>query len=531
MSVSPVSLALGIAGMIWLSGTVPSWSQTVDPSADPTIDPTADPTADSTVDPGPSLPDETLPDELPVEAPPAVPIGNNERITDIQVRFVDADGQPTTGLTRDFIITREFELQPGDLYNAQAAQVGLDRVVALDIIDRASLTLEPTTDSTQAVLVVTVTEENPFFIGFRTATPIPSALQGPFQRRPVMGIDEDTGLAIAGSVQFRNLGGNHQNLALNLRGGENVLDGEIVFRDPWIGGDPQGTGYGVNFFNQRAVQRVFTGGDRDVDLPGGDNPWVHRLGGGIQVTRPLAPSLLGALGLSYQRISVRDSVFTSDIEAEDELGNALTVSDSGQDDLLTLNFSALYDRRNDLLAPTGGYRLRFGVDQAIPIGEASIGFTRLTGSYLQYLPVPLFGFAPGPRTLVLNAQAGTILGDVPPYEAFNIDAGPVRTYGGEGLGSGSSFLQAAAEYRFPIANFSLFNEPIGLGGGLFVGYATDLGTADEVIGTPAIVRDKPGEGLGYGISFRATTPIGLVRLEFGFSEEGSEVVLSTGDRF
>ncbi|NEQ28504.1 MAG: BamA/TamA family outer membrane protein, partial [Microcoleus sp. SIO2G3] len=93
------------------------------------------------------------------------------------------------------------------------------------------------------------------------------------------------------------------------------------------------------------------------------------------------------------------------------------------------------------------------------------------------------------------------------------------------------FAQAAAEYRFPIANFSLFDEPIGLGGALFVGYATDLGTADDVIGTPGIVRDKPGEGFGYGIGLRATTPIGLVRLEFGFSEEGSEVVLSTGDRF
>lgn len=124
-----------------------------------------------------------------------------------------------------------------------------------------------------------------------------------------------------------------------------------------------------------------------------------------------------------------------------------------------------------------------------------------------------------------------MLGDVPPYEAFNIDAGPVRNYGGDGLGTGSSFFQAAAEYRFPIANFSMFDEPIGLGGALFVGYGSDLGTADDVIGTPAIARDKPGEGIGYGVSLRATTPIGLVRLEFGFSEEGSEIVLSTGDRF
>ncbi|NJL22357.1 MAG: BamA/TamA family outer membrane protein [Leptolyngbyaceae cyanobacterium SM1_3_5] len=486
MSAAPVS-RLGIVGLCVLGWSVPAWSQT------------------------------------------AVPAGNNERISEIQVRYVDSAGEPVEGLTRPFVITREFELQPGAVYTAEAAQAGVDRLIALDAIRDASLSLEPSIDPTQAVLVVTVEEADPVFVGFRTAAPQPSALQGPFQRR--VGGDESTGFAVSGSVQLRNVGGNDQNLALNLRGGENVLDGEIIFRDPWIGSDRQRTGYAVNFFNQRSQQTVFTGGDREVDLPGGDDPIVHRLGGGVQVTRAIEPDLSAALGLSYQRVSVRDGIFSGDSEPVDELGNALAVSDSGQDDLLTLNFAAQYDRRNDPLATTSGYRLRFGVDQAIPIGESNIAFTRLSGSYLQYFPVPLFGFADGNRTLVLSSRIGTILGDVPPYEAFNIEAGSVRGYGGDGLGAGSSFFEVATEYRFPIANFRAFDRPIGLGGALFVGYATDLGTADEVIGIPSIARDQPGSGLGYGIGLRATTPIGLVRLEFGLSDEGSEVILSTGDRF
>ena len=123
-------------------------------------------------------------------------------------------------------------------------------------------------------------------------------------------------------------------------------------------------------------------------------------------------------------------------------------------------------------------------------------------------------------------------GEVPPYEAFDLDSGPVQGYGGINFGTGSSFGLAAAEYRFPIASFRIFDRPIGLGAALFIGYVSDLGTASSVVGEPANVRDKPGEGLGYGFGLRADTPIGLVRLELGFNDQGdSEVVITTGNRF
>jgi outer membrane protein insertion porin family len=474
------------------------------------------------------LPEVDEPPPEPIEAPAA----ENRSIAEIQVRFLDTAGQPTEGLTQPFIITREFDLQPGDVYDQERAAAGLARVLNLDSIRAASLTLEPAADPTQVILVVSVIERDPFFVSLEATSASPSALRGPFQRRSVApGPDEDTGFAIAGSAGFRNLGGNDQNLILRLRGGEQVLDGELSFTDPWIGGDPDRTGYGVNLFNQRAVQGVFTGGDRDVDLSGGDDPWVHRFGGGVQVFRPLTPTLGAALGLSYEHISVRDDVFSSEAEPEDEDGNSLTVSDDGEDDLLTLRLAADLDQRNDPTDPTAGSRILVGIDQTIPIGDANITFTRFTANYLQYLPVSLFQFDEGSTTLVLNLQAGAMLGDVPPYEAFNLDSGPVRGFGGTEFGTGSSFAQAAAEYRFPIATFSLFDESIDLVGALFAGYATDLGTADEVIGTPAEARDKPGDGFAYGVGLRARTPIGVVRIELGFGDDGSEVILTTGDRF
>jgi outer membrane protein insertion porin family len=499
-------------------------------SADPSLTPgDTPPPADTPANidrPAPA--EESIPTEPPAGTAPA---GTGETISDIQVRFQNREGQPTRGQTRPNIFRREFDLQPGDVYDQQAAQQGLDRIALLGIVRRADLALEPAATPDQAVMVVTIEEDNAFTASISTISPIPSALQGPIQLRTILGPDEDSGFAIAGSARLQSLGGGDQTLALQGRVGGNVLDGELLFIDPWIGNSSERWGYAVNLFNQRAVPNTFNNGDRDVDLRGGDNPWVHRLGGGVEVFRPIAPGLTVALGTSYQRVSVRDDLFSSDVFAEDEEGNALTVSDDGQDDLLTVNFSAALDRRNDVIAPTGGYRLRFGIDQAIPIGDASIDFTRLSANYVQYLPVSLFGFAEGPRTLVLTLQGGTILGDVPPYDAFNLDSGPIRQYGGEGFGTGSSLLLAGAEYRFPIANFNLFRRPINLGGALFAGYATDLGTADEVIGEPAIVRDQPGDGFSYGIGLRARTPIGLLRLELGFSDEGGEVVFTTGDSF
>jgi outer membrane protein insertion porin family len=357
---------------------------------------------------------------------------------------------------------------------------------------------------------------------------LPPALVGPFQPRGVTaGANESTGTALAGYAQLRNLGGAGQNLTLNLRGGENVTNAELSFIDPSIGRSQ--TGYAVNFFNQRSHQAVFVGGSRDIDLPNGETPWVHRLGGGVELFRPVAPDLTVAAGVSYQRVSIRDDRLTDNVAAVDERNNPLTYS--GQDNLLTVNLTADWDTRNDEDNSSRGARVRVGLDQSIPVGNANIDFTRLSANYLQYVPLPLFGFAEGDRTLVLNLQGGTLIGEVPPYEAFDIGSGLVRGFR-DGVGTGRSFVAAAAEYRYPIANFRLFRRPIRLGGTLFVDYGSDLGSGDTILGEPAEVRGKPGEGLGYGAGLRAITPIGTARLEFAWTNDGeNEVVFELGDRF
>ncbi|NEZ54367.1 hypothetical protein DXZ20_01360, partial [Leptolyngbyaceae cyanobacterium CCMR0081] len=94
-----------------------------------------------------------------------VPSSNGEVISDIQVRFVNGDGEPIEGNTKDEIITREFDLHSGDVYDSDLALEGLERVDEMFIIKQASLTLEPAADD-QVVMVVTVDERDSFFFSF-----------------------------------------------------------------------------------------------------------------------------------------------------------------------------------------------------------------------------------------------------------------------------------------------------------------------------------------------------------------------------
>lgn len=460
-----------------------------------------------------------------------VPAGGGEIIADIQVRFVDKDGAliEATPQDRDFIISK-LALESGRTYNSDLALESLSRIEGFSTSEQVSLTLEPTAQADQVIVAVNIDEPNSFFFDFGAGIDRPTVLRGPGRPTPVPATSNDAAKVTVGArFGLANLGGNNQNLTLGIEGGSNTLGVDLDFRQFL----DDGSGYGINFANRRTVEPEFDNGEIEVETPSGDEPTVHRIGGGVEYFRALTPDLDAALGLSYQRVTVREDIFSSSIVSEDELGNALTVSDNGRDDLLTVNFSGDFDQRNDTRNPSNGSRLLFGSDQSIPIGDADILFNRLSANYTQYLPMDIFGFTEGPRTLILNLQGGTIIGDTPPYDAFSLGgSSSVRGYSSGDLGTGESFVQATAEYRFPAFSFSAFDDDVDVGGLLFFDYANDLGTGDNVIGEPAEARDKPGDGFGYGLGVRALTSVGTLRFEFGINDEGgSRFIFNIGDRF
>lgn len=432
-------------------------------------------------------------------------------IEDIQVRTFDENGEEIEGRTRDFIVTREVELSPGDVFQRQTARSDLERIFGLGIFDDASLSFTPGDDPRKVVLNFDVVEGNTGSVGAGA------------------GVSSSTGLFGTVSYQEQNLGGNNQKLSAEVQIGERTLLFNTRFRDPWIAGDPHRTSYAVDLFRRRSLSVIFDEGETDVDLPNGDTPRVVRTGGGVTFGRPLSPDPFTdakwrvSAGLNYEQVQIQDS--DGDISPVDEFGNQLSFDESGQDDLFLLELAATQDLRDNPRQTTSGSVLRLSVDQSIPIGSGSIFLTRPEVSYSKFFPVDWTNFTDGAETLAFNVQAGTVIGDLPPYEAFSLGgSNSVRGYEQGDVGAGRSFVQATAEYRFPVFNI--------ISGALFVDVGTDLGTGSDVPGNPAEARDKPGSGFGYGAGVRVQSPLGPIRLDFGVNDEGdNRIHFGIGERF
>jgi outer membrane protein insertion porin family len=443
-------------------------------------------------------------------------------VESIEVRFfneqgesVDAEGNPLQGRTHDYIITREFQTQPGDVFNQAQIERDFQRVFGLQIFEDIVPGLEPgAEDPRQVRLIVNVTE--------RSTGSIAAGLGFNF-----------TG-DIFGTVSYRqdNFGGNNQKLSAEAQLSTRDILFDVSFTDPWIAGDPFRTSYTANAFARSAINLNFDGGPITINLPDPNNPGdlstgdrvrIRRLGTGITFSRPLANGWTVAVGTIIQNVSARDA--DGRVNAVDAAGNPLTLSGTGVDDLWTVPLSATLDRRNDPFNPTSGSILRVNTEQSIPLGRGSIFMNRLRGSYSHYFPMSLINLSEGPQALAVNVQLGTILGDVPPYEAFALGGtNSIRGYDEGEVGGGRSYAQFTAEYRFPLFSF--------LGGALFVDAGTDLGSGNAVPGAPGPSRGKPSSGFGYGAGVRVQTPLGPLRIDYGFNDQGQgRIHFGIGERF
>ena len=436
-------------------------------------------------------------------------------IEDINLTFLNDDGKPTnedgtavTGRTRDFIVFREMETKPGAVFNRDQIQKDLRRVFGLGIFEDVQLTLNPGTDPRKVDVSVNLQEKNTAVLGTE------------------VGFSSTSGIFGSVSFQEQNLGGNNQKLGTEFQLSERGLGFDVSFTDPWIAGDPNKTSYTVNAYKRRSTSLIFDGGENELELDNGDTPRVDRTGGRVVFSRPLSSTWSGSLGAEYQHVQIVDS--DGEISPEDEDGNQLAFNDDGKDDIFMLQLALSNDLRNDRLTPTQGSFLRLGIDQAVPL--TGIFFTRVRANYSRYFPVEFTNFADGAETIAVNLQGGAVIGDLPPYEAFPLGGtNSVRGFDEGEVGSARYFVQSSVEYRFPLLKVT---EQIPVGGVLFLDFASDLGSGEDVPGQPAVVRDKPGWGVGYGVGLRARTPFGPVRLDYGWNSEGdSRLHFGLGERF
>ena len=215
-------------------------------------------------------------------------------IEEIEVRYinddgqtVDEDGNPIKGKTRDFIVTREFETKPGDVFQESAIQQDIGRAFGLGIFDDIRLSLDPGDQDPQKVkMIVNIAERDTGSIGASLGFNLRGDLFGQ------LSYNED------------NFGGNNQKLRTEGRvttRGDFLFD--VSFTDPWIANDPYRTSYTTTLFNRRATSLIFDNGPTEVRLENGsrDTPRINRLGTGISFSRPLDNGLSLSLGAQYER--------------------------------------------------------------------------------------------------------------------------------------------------------------------------------------------------------------------------------------
>jgi outer membrane protein insertion porin family len=422
--------------------------------------------------------------------------------------FVDDKGQPIRGRTQDAFLQRQIKVQPGQPFQVNVAQADLQRLNQLGIFETANISFEG--DARRVTVIYNVTERAPRDLRFGG------------------GLNDSLGLYGSLSIQDVNFGGLGQRLGGTILVGTRDVQFDARFVSPYRDTEPNVPGYNASIYRQQGLSQVFTD---EVRLPQGDRVRERRQGLGVGLEGPLGNNWNGNLGLNYNNVSIRDG--SSKLATVDALGNPLTLSGEGVDDLFSLSLTAIQDLRDFPTNPGKGSVTRLNAEQYFPIGRGQVLGTKLQAEHAAYFPIkwitanqkPASPAERQPEVIAVNVQGGTNVGDLPPYNAFVLGGqNSVRGWDVGAIATPRSYIQATAEYRFPIYRF--------IGGAAFVDFASDLGSNKDVLGEPGVVRGTPGTGIGYGLGVRVNSPFGIIRADFGFSGQGgTRFQFGFGQRF
>ncbi len=267
----------------------------------------------------------------------------------------------------------------------------------------------------------------------------------------------------------------------------------------------------------------------------GDSIVLERTGGGFSFARPLnrgkplkkVPwSVL--LGANFQRIKPIDyagekrpygvaSTNLKDGKAPEKEVICVAFNCSSENTLVSFKSAVTYNNLDNARNPTSGDYLNLGTEQFISLGEDSPTFNRSRVSYSRFYPVNWLKFHKScrPKTgekldcsqsIGFQAKMGTIIGELPPYEAFCLGGtSSVRGWNSCDLGVARNYGEASAEYRFPIWRL--------VSGALFFDAGSDFGSQSNVPGKPGKILEKPGSGFSVGPGAVVNTPVGPIRIE------------------
>ena len=499
-------------------------------------------------------------------------------VAGVEVKFVNKEGddtnekgEPLKGKTKPWVVSREISLKPGEPFNRTQLEGDIRRLYATSLFSDVKVTLKPVTGEPGAVTIVLgIVEQSTGSLSGGLGYSQSQGVFGQVQLSDSNLFGRAWNLAL--NITYGQFGG-LANLTFSdpwIKGDshrtsfrtslflsrevpqvfQSQNEGDIRTLEAYADNGSKNA-YSINSDNNPADSKFDNVSEASNDFPNvswfdyeGDSVALQRVGGNVIFARPLnggdpfkrVPwSVLAGLNLQ----NVRPINFSGDTrpygipndrfrdgEIPDDEIICVAFNCANENNLASVRLAASYNNLNDARNPTSGNFFSVSTEQYVSVGENSPTFNRVRGTYTHFVPVRWLKLFKGcrpkegepencPQALAFQFKAGTVLGQLPPYEAFCLGgSNSVRGWFDCDLAVGRSYGEATIEYRFPL--ISIF------AGEVFIDAGTDFGSQANVPGKPGELLDKPGSGVSPGVGVIITTPVGPLRLEVAsqnFTEE------------
>ena len=491
-------------------------------------------------------------------------------VAGVEVQFLNKDGEttndkgePIKGKTRPWVVTREISIQAGEPFNRTQLEGDLKRLYGTSLFSDVKVTLKPVAgEPGNVTIILGIVEQSTGSLSGGLGYSQSQGVFGQVQLSDSNLFGRAWNLAL--NLTYGQYGGlaNFTFTDPWIKGDKHrtsfrtslFLSREVpqVFQSQNNGNiltlsdyDDNGGGYAYSINNPPSsfnTDNFKSVGQASKEFPNtswfeyeGDSVALQRVGGNVIFARPLnggdpykfVPWNV-LVGLNVQNVrpinfagDTRSYALPNDRIKDHRIPNddviCIAFNCATENNLAGLRFAATYSNLNDPRNPTSGNFFSFGTEQFVSVGENSPTFNRVRASYTHFIPVNFLKLAKGcrpkpgekancPQAIGIQLKAGTVLGQLPPYEAFCLGgSNSVRGWYDCDLAVGRSFGEATIEYRFPI--ISIF------AGEIFADAGTDFGSQANVPGKPGQLLEKPGSGFSVGTGVIVTTPVGPLRLE------------------
>ena len=391
----------------------------------------------------------------------------------IYVRLVEIRGNIKT---KDKVIRREILIKPGEVFNGEKVKRSREKIFNLGYFRDVKVRTRPTDKPDYYDLIFEVEERKTGIFTFGVGY---SEIEGGIGFVQI----QQNNFDITNPPSF--VGGG-QKLALTATLGRWREDYTLSFTEPYFLDRPISLGF--DLYNTLREWDVYD---------------ERRRGGNIRVGKRLSPDLWVSSRYRYEMIKL--------FNLSDDVGSEIK-EEEGRNDISAFQVGFTYDTRDNVFDPSRGNLRRGSVEIAGGILGGDFNFYKWKGEYTHYLPwrekyVWSFHIEGG---VVENYPPSR---RVPLYERFFL-GGPytLRGYSYRDVGpqdeegnpiGGGTYALFNLEFKYPIAEV--------LKGILFL----DMG---EVWKSPSRIRLKDlKESIGAGL--RVHTPMGLVRIDYGFALE------------